>query len=162
MTLMEPIRDKGYALIDNLGRTLETSDLSRPLFHVPLWRHIYHTLYWFDYWFAEPQSFLGAPFHTDGLESIDAVLNITVSKAELQAYYEAVADKSRRYLDTLTDDMLAENPPGGDTNRLSRLLGQFRHAYAHIGNIHCTTILDSNQWPFVAAKAEDTACGLYE
>jgi len=162
MTLMEPVRDKGYALIDNFGRVMETADLSRVLFHVPVWKHIYHALYWFDYWFAGPQSFLGAPFHAEGLESIDTPCEFTVTKEQLHEYYEAVAEKSRRYLDMLTDDMLTELAQGSDTNRLSCILGQFRHGYAHIGNINCVTIMDTDQWPFVAGKAADVSHGLYE
>lgn len=52
MELAIPIRDKGYALINNLGRVIFTADLDYILYHVPLWKHIYHALYWFDYHFA--------------------------------------------------------------------------------------------------------------
>ena len=162
MELMEPIRDKGYALIDNFYRVIETANLNRELFHVPIWKHIYHALYWFDYWFAGPHNFVGAPFHVHGLDDIDNASNLFITKEQLKGYYEAVAEKSKCYLDMLTDEMLCEVVEESDTNRLGLILGQFRHSYAHIGNINCTTIIDENKWPFVAGRAEDINTGLYE
>ena len=162
MTLANTILDKGYALIDNLGRTIETADLSQILFRVPIWKHIYHTLYWFDYWFAGPEKFIGASFHVPGLDSIDCLGTWEITKQQISEYYERVADKSKKYLDMLTDDMLYEVAEGSDTNRLGLILGQFRHGYAHLGNINGVTILTTNKWPFVAGKAEDTWHGLYE
>lgn len=162
MQLMVPIKDKGYALIDNFGRVLETADLNRMLYNVPIWKHVYHALFWFDYWFAGPNKYLGAPFHVKDLDSIDIQSEIEITKEQLLSYFWAVSDKSKKYLDGLTDEMLMEQPPDCDTNRLGLILSQFRHAYVHIGNIHCTTILDTGKWPLVAGQTEDASKGLFE
>lgn len=162
MELMIPVKDKGYALIDNFERVIETSNLSRILFGIPIWKHIYHALYWFDYWFAGPDKFIGAPFHVEQLDSIDSPVKFDLTKEQLIAYCNLVSDKSKAYLDGLTDEMLTERPAKSDTNRLGLILSQFRHAYAHIGNINCTTIMDTNKWPLVAGNADDIAKGLYE
>ena len=161
MKLVDPIKDKGYALIDNLGRVIKTADLDRILFYVPVWKHIYHTLYWFDYWFAGPENYIGASFHVQGLDSIDEPSTISFCKEKLLCYYKAIADKSRRYLDQLTDEMLGEMVDGSDTNRLGLILSQFRHSYVHIGNINCIRIMD-HKWPFVSGTAQDDHHSLFE
>ncbi len=162
MELIIPIRDKGYALIDNLGRVIETANLNRILFDVPIWKHIYHALYWFDYWFAGPENYVGAPFHENNLDSIDYPCTFDISKQQLIFYFKTVSDKSKKYLDDLADENLTEQPIGSDTNRLGLILGQFRHVYAHIGNINCTTIIDAGKWPLVAGAANDFTKGLFE
>ncbi len=162
MQLMVPIKDKGYALIDNLGRVIEISNLSRILYNAPIWKHIYHTLYWFDYWFAGPENYLGAPFHTKNLDSLDIKSESEITKEQLFSYYSAVSDKSKKYLDRLNDAMLTEQPRNSETNRLGLILGQFRHAYAHIGMINCTTVIDTGEWPFVAGRAADVSKDLFE
>ena len=162
MELMVPIKDKGYALIDNFDRVLQTSDLEYILCCMPIWKHIYHALYWLDYHFAAPANFIGADFHEPNLESLDVYPLKRISKEQLIEYYQKVAVKSKHYLDNLTDDMLNEQPEGCDTNRLGLILSQFRHVYTHIGNINCTTIIETGQWPLVAGAADDSSKGLYE
>ena len=70
-----------------------------------------------------------------------------------------------QYLDSLTDDMLYEIPKGCKGNRLSLIISQYRHFYAHLGNINATTIIEKNKWPRVvgtAGKSGDSYEGLYE
>jgi len=80
----------------------------------------------------------------------------------LLSYHQVVSEKSKQYLNELTDDMLSEQPDGCDTNRLGLILGQFRHAYCHIGNVNCVTIITTGEWPLVAGRAEDFTKDLYE
>ena len=81
-----------------------------------------------------------------GLEDIDRPADIHVTEKQIEAYYDAVAAKSRRYLELLTDEMLAE-PAEGIYSRLDLILGQFRHVYGHLGNINAITIQDTGKWP---------------
>ena len=70
-----------------------------------------------------------------------------------------------RYLDSLTDDMLYEIPPDCTDNRLLLIISQFRHFYAHLGNINATTIIETNEWPRVigtSGKSGASDTGLYE
>jgi len=162
MELMEPIRDKGYALIDNFERVIQTADLNYSLYNVPVWKHIYHALYWVDYWFCTPEKFICADFHEKDLDSIDILPNKNITKEQLLNYQQSVSKKSKEYLDFLTDDMLSEQPNGCKTNRLGLILSQFRHAYVHLGNVNCTTVIETGEWPLVAGEAKDNEKGLYE
>jgi hypothetical protein len=56
--------------------------------------------------------------------------------------------------------MLYEVPKGCRDNRLSLILSQYRHFYAHLGNINATTIIETNKWPRVAGGSAKE--GLYE
>ena len=58
--MIEVIRDRSIALMDNIRRAILTADLEHKLYNQPLRCHIYHTLYWFDYWFCTPENFIGA------------------------------------------------------------------------------------------------------
>ena len=162
MELIKPIRDKGYALIDNFERTIKTADLNYILYNVPVWKHIYHALYWVDYWFCGPENYLGADFHEENLDSIDIQPTTQINREQLLAYQQKVAEKSKEYLDILSDNMLSELPKECMTNRLGLILSQFRHAYVHLGNVNCTTIIETGEWPKVAVTKDDFLKGLYE
>ena len=159
--LMIPIKDKGFALLDNFERTIKTANFDYILYNVPVWKHIYHALYWVDYWFCGPENYIGADFHEEGLDSIDIQPNKQITKEQLLLYQQNVAKKSKEYLCKINDDMLNELPKGCNSNRLGLILGQFRHAYVHLGNVNCTTIIETGEWPLVAGKADDHAKGLY-
>ena len=61
-----------------------------------------------------------------------------------------------------------EIPPRGCvSNRLGLILSQYRHFYAHLGNINATTIIETDQWPRVLGTSamkdgKPTADGLFE
>ena len=64
-------------------------------------------------------------------------------------YFETIKEKIMEYLNSLSDEDLYEKPDGCEYNRLSLILGQFRHFHCHMGNINATTIYNTNQWPKV-------------
>ncbi|SHK11611.1 hypothetical protein SAMN02745136_01741 [Anaerocolumna jejuensis DSM 15929] len=69
------------------------------------------------------------------------------------------------YLNTLTDEMLYDIPSGCKSNRLGLILTQFRHFYAHLGNINATRIIETNNWPRVigtSGTSGKSTEGLYE
>lgn len=78
------------------------------------------------------------------LNSLDIKSEKTLSRDELLQYLDNVKAKILNYLDTLTDEMLYEIPSGRKSNRLSSILSQFRHFYAHLGNVNATTIIETN------------------
>lgn len=45
----------------------------------------------------------------------------------------------------LTDESLLDILEGSKINRLGLIISQFRHFYAHLGNINATTIIETNQ-----------------
>ena len=88
-----------------------------------------------------------------------------LSRDELLQYLEKIRIKIFVYLDSLTDDMLYETPPDCKENRLTLILSQFRHFYAHLGNINATTIIETNKWPRVigtSGRSGNSTEGLYE
>lgn len=96
----------------------------------------------------------------EGLNSLNQESEKTLSKEDLLQYLEEVRGKIMAYLDALTDDSLCEVPKGCRGNRLSLILSQHRHFYAHLGNINATTIIETNKWPRVAGGSIKE--GLYE
>jgi hypothetical protein len=72
-----------------------------------------------------------------------------MSREDLLCYLECVHEKIMNYVSSLTDEMLYDVPPDCSTNRLSLILSQYRHLYAHLGNINAATIIETNNWPRV-------------
>ena len=73
-----------------------------------------------------------------------------LSRELLIDYFESIQEKIMEYLGSLSDADLYEKPDGCAYNRLSLILGQFRHFHCHMGNINATTIYNTTQWPKVA------------
>ena len=73
-----------------------------------------------------------------------------LSRELLIDYFESIQEKIMEYLSSLSDADLYEKPDGCAYNRLSLILGQFRHFHCHMGNINATTIYNTNQWSKVA------------
>ena len=70
-------------------------------------------------------------------------------------YYESVKTKVLGYLEMLTDDRLAEKPPGCPYTRLTLRLGKYRHLYTHLGNINAAVMVQAGQWPRVVGLDGD-------
>jgi hypothetical protein len=162
MKLVDVISERSLVLLNNLERIIHTSNLEYMFCGMPIWKHIYHTLYWFDYWFTGPDKFCGAIFHEENLHSLDIPSNKTISREQLVSYHKIISEKTKRFLDNLSDDMLYEQTEDCEGIRMETILGQFRHAYCHIGSINGTTIVEAGKWPFVAGRASDFSKGLYE
>ncbi len=56
--MLDVIRDMTYGLMDNFRRVILTCDLNKELYNQPLWKHIYHAMYWFNYWCCTPKILL--------------------------------------------------------------------------------------------------------
>lgn len=161
--MLDVIRDRTCGLLDNLRRVISTADLNHTLYQQPLWKHIYHALYWFDYWYCTPESYIGAPFHCRDLENLDVQSKICLSKKDLEEYLTRIEKKTLSYLDTITEAALSEIPENcGDKTRFACILGQFIHVYTHLGNINAVTIQETGKWPFVAIRAKDQDKPLFE
>ena len=91
--MIEVMRDRTIALIDDFRRTILTSDWNYKLYNQPLWKHIYHALYWFDYWYCTPENFSKADFHTESLHSLDVDSDVQISKEEMLSYLDKVKKK---------------------------------------------------------------------
>lgn len=163
--LVNAIRQNTEALFKNAGILLQTCNLDFVLCDMPIWKHVYHMLHSCDQWYINPTIYTEPDFPTENLNSLDIASERSLSRDELFCYLAAVRTKIMQYLDTLTDEMLYDVPSGCQSNRLGLILSQFRHFYAHLGNINGTTILETHQWPRVVGidgKCGKSVDGLYE
>jgi len=163
--LVNAIKKNTEVLFTNANIMLQTCNPDYVLCGMPVWKHAYHALHSCDQWFINPTEYSEPDFHVPNLNSLDISCEKSLSREELLQYLECVQTKIIDYLNTLTDEMLYDIPTGCKTNRLSMILSQFRHFYAHLGNINATTIMETNQWPRVVGltgKSGKSTEGLFE
>jgi hypothetical protein len=147
--LVDAVAAQTEVLLKNARICLNTCDMQARVYGMPLWKHAYHMLHSLDRWYINPKQYVEPPFHVRDLNSLDVPSGKALTKGDLENYLEGIAAKLRGYLAELTDDLLAEKPEGCGFTRLSLILGQFRHVYAHVGIINCSTIEATGKWPRV-------------
>jgi len=163
--LVNAIKSNTKTIFLNADILLQTCNLDYILCDMPIWKHVYHMLHSLDQWYINPQEYTHPPFHVENLNSLDIPSEEKMSREQLQEYLCSIATKITNYLDTLDDDMLYEIPNGCEQNRLGLIMSQFRHFYAHLGNINATTIIETNKWPRVVGitgKSGKSTSGLWE
>lgn len=163
--LVETIRRNTETLFINADIMLKTCNLDFILCDMPIWKHVYHMLHSCDQWYINPTIYTEPAFHVENLNSLDIESDKALSRDDLLQYLDSIKTKIMAYLNTLTDDMLYDVPSGCQSNRLGLILSQFRHFYAHLGNINGTTIVETNQWPRVVGitgKCGKSTEGLFE
>ncbi len=163
--LIHTIKLNTEVLFANANITLQTCNLDFILCDMPIWKHAYHMLHSCDQWYINPNKYAEPDIHVTNLNSLDIESEKTLSRDELLLYLCSIKTKIIKYLDTLTDEMLYDIPSGCKSNRLGLILSQFRHFYAHLGNINATTITETNKWPRVigtSGKSGKSTEGLYE
>lgn len=156
------IEEQTRILLHNVDTTLQTCEPDAVLCGMPVWKHAYHMLHSLDRWFINPERYEEPAFHTPGLNSLDIPSEHTLTIEQLRAYFAAVRQKVTAYLAALTDDQLAGKPEGCPYTRLALVLGQYRHLYAHLGNINAVTIHRTGQWPRVVGLDGALTPELYE
>jgi hypothetical protein len=165
LELISAIKLNTEVLFTNADIMLKTCNLDFILCDMPIWKHVYHMLHSCDQWYINPYEYKEPDFHEPNLNSLDIESEKALSKDELLQYLGSIKAKIMNYLDSLTDEMLYDIPAGCKSNRLSLILSQFRHFYAHLGNINATTIMETNKWPRVigtSGKCGKSTEGLYE
>ncbi|MCL2772248.1 MAG: hypothetical protein FWD71_02765 [Oscillospiraceae bacterium] len=147
--LIKVIEKHTEVLFQNANIMLQTCNLDFILCDMPIWKHVYHMLHSCDQWFINPYHYTDPDFHEPDLNSLDIMSEKVLSREVLLKYLENIRIKIMRYTDSLTDDMLYEIPQDCSETRLSLILLQYRHFYAHLGNINAVTIMETNKWPRV-------------
>lgn len=163
--LVNAIKKETEVLFCNANIMLQTCNLNFVLCDMPIWKHVYHTLHSCDQWFINPHHYSEPDFHEPNLNSLDIVSEKVLSREDLLQYLESIRIKIMKYIDSLTDDMLYEVPLDCKYNKLTLILSQYRHFYAHLGNINATTIMETNKWPRVigtSGRSGASTEGLYE
>lgn len=151
--LIETIIKSTQIMFHNFHTALVTCDMNYILCDMPIWKHCYHALHSCDQWFINPTKYEEPDFHEPGLNSLDYMGEKVLTREQLLSYFEEVKDKILNYLDSLDDEDLYTVPEGYTHNRLECIIGQYRHFYAHLGNINATTIIETNKWPRVVGMS---------
>ena len=131
----------------NIRVSIKTYDRDALCYGVPCWRWVYHALHSADKWFINPADYTEPPFHAGEMDNPEKPCPVVLSDEELLAYLDRVEQKTYDYLDSLTDEMLAEKPEGCPYTRLELVLRQFRHISFHTGMLNGQTILATGQFP---------------
>jgi hypothetical protein len=158
--LVEAIRRNTKHLFESASIMLQTCNMDYILCDFPVWKHVYHMLHSCDQYFINPHEYTEPTFHELNLNSLNIMTEKVLTREDLNKYCDDVCNKIMQYIDSLTDETLCEVPQGCRSNRLSLILSQYRHFYAHLGNINATTIIETNKWPRVAGGSKKE--GLYE
>ena len=163
--LLNAIKKQTEVMFYNANIMLQTCNLDFILCDFPIWKHVYHMLHSCDQWFINPNCYDEPDFHEPNMNSLNIMTERVLSREDLLQYLESVNAKIMKYLDSLTDEMLYDIPQNCSSNRLSLMISQYRHFYAHLGNINATTIVETNRWPRVigsSGKSGASTEGLYE
>jgi len=163
MTLTELILPRVNVTFHNIATMLRTFEPEAELFGMPLWKHAYHLLHSCDRWCINPARYEEPPFHTPGLDSLDEhVFEPRLGREDLLGYHAQIRAKCLAYLETLRDEDWTQAPEGCEFARITLLLGQFRHIYAHVGNINAVTMQRTGRWPLVVGLEWQISGALWE
>lgn len=88
------------------------------------------------------------------MDNPDNPCSAELSDEQLLEYLYAVKDKTLRYIDTLTDEMLSEKPENCPYTRLELVLRQFRHISLHTGMLNGLTVERTGKFPVFAGGAD--------
>ena len=160
--LVKLITAQTEIMFHNLETAIKTCNLNFVLCDLQLWKHVYHTLHSCDQWFVNPDKYEEPDFHEPNLNSLNTLSEKVLCKNDLLDYFNLVKSKVFKYLSQLDDELLNQPPLGCKHSRLTLILGQFRHLNCHLGNINCTTIIETGRWPKVVGLSDDLSEELYE
>lgn len=138
----------------NLETAIRTYDRNALVCGSPAWRYVYHTVHSADKWFFNPFVYSEPDFHEDGMDNPDNPCSVELSDEQLLEYLYAVRDKTLRYIDGLTDEMLAEKPENCPYTRLELVLRQFRHISLHTGMLNGLTVEKTGKFPVFVGSAD--------
>lgn len=138
----------------NLETAIKTYDRNAPVCGSPAWRYVYHTIHSADKWFFNPFVYSEPGFHEDGMDNPDNPCSVELSDRQLLEYLYAVRDKTLRYIDSLTDEMLGEKPENCPYTRFDLVLRQFRHISLHTGMLNGLTVERTGRFPVFVGGEE--------
>lgn len=138
----------------NLETAIKTYDRNALVCGSPAWRYVYHTIHSADKWFFNPFVYDEPDFHEEGMDNPDNPCTTELTDGQLLEYLYAVRDKTLRYIDALTDEMLLENPENCLHTRLDLVLRQFRHISLHTGMLNGLTAERTGKFPVFVGGEE--------
>ena len=114
---------------------------------MPMWKHIYHMLHSLDQWYINPRVYTQPSFHKGGLNNLDFTSDTSLSREEIENYFDTVQKKIIAYDNALTADILLQKPEDCEWPRFELILAQHRHLHSHMGIIMGFVIEDTGMWP---------------
>lgn len=101
---------------------------------MPLWKHIYHMLHSLDLWFINPRdkNYCEPSIHSENLNNLDVLSDKTLTRDDIDNYFNLIEFKIKDYISKLTDEELLEYP-----------------LHTHMGMIMGFIIDDTGLWPNV-------------
>ena len=141
------IKKQTEILLRNVRNALLTADLEQRADGIPNSRYLYHAIHSLDKWFINPYDYTEPTGFPEGFDKLDEEFEITVSRGQLEEYFDIVSHKIMDYLTEITAEMLAEKPPDCKYTRLELILGQFRHAMCHVGIVMGMAMAEGKDCP---------------
>ena len=132
--LNDSIIEQTAILLSNIEMTIREID-EKQLYDIkicdwPLGEQVFHLLQSLDKWFINPNNY-----------KVPEIIHrktstTTFSKQELIDFFNSVKTKVLDHIGQLGIDELETKPSGCQFNRLTLILGQYRHVMYHVGQIH--------------------------
>lgn len=150
--------------VKNVIDCVDDSMWNREYCEMPCWKHIYHMLHSLDLGYINPfdKNFCEPKIHEKDLNNLDVHSEKTLSRDEINDYFEDIKSKIREYLSALTDSDLLGYPDGCEYTRFTLIMGQFRHLHSHMGMLMGFIIDDTGKWPTVLGLTNLIPQGDYE
>lgn len=118
---------------------------------MPLWKHIYHMLHSLDLWFINPRDkhYCEPSIHSENLNNLDIITDKTLSRNDIENYFNEIEIKITDYITKLNDEELLDYPENCEYTKFTLILAQYRHLHTHMGIIMGFIIDDTGLWPNV-------------
>ncbi len=153
-TLCMIIKDTVKPNFLNVRTAIRAYDRDALCCGAPCWRWAYHALHSADKWFINPNKYEEPSFHEEGMDNPDNPCGTVLTDAQLLAYLDSIEEKTYRYLDSLTDEMLYEKPENCRFTRMELVLRQYRHLSFHTGMLNGQTAVATGQFPMWVSETD--------
>ena len=141
--LRDVLIDQTDILLENIENTIaeinESQLYDKNICHWELGAQIFHFLHSLDKWFINP-----AIYEEDHYFPADKT---RYSKDELFEYFVYIKIKVSNYLKELDSNSLINNPSVCQFNKMTLILGQYRHLMYHIGYLHACLKINTGNVP---------------
>jgi hypothetical protein len=143
-SIVEDISQRSSTLLSEIEKTIAAIDETIFVRNTGIWplaKQFYHLLYWLDYWFIDPLSFVEPSFHEAHFMKAETPSPIVPSKRQLFDYFNSIKARINDYLSDLSIEELKRTYEvrGKVRSRLDMVLGQFTHVNHHLGYICATS-----------------------
>ena len=153
-TLCMIIKDTVKPNFLNIRTSIKAYDRDSLCCGAPCWRWVYHALHSADKWFFNPAVYDEPSFHEEGMANPDNPTSVILTDEQLLAYLDQIEDKTYRYLDSLTDEMLYEKPENCRFTCMELVLRQYRHLSFHTGMLNGQTAVDTGKFPMWVSETD--------